>query len=211
MFHAGGGPGSELAKQAMVFMATGLNKSWSIPIGYFLIGESVTASERANLLRIAIDQVQATGAILVNTVCDGPNVHFAMLQCLGAKLKGEFSCHLDIKNSLGIPIFCFLDTPHDIKNIRNCLGDKGVLIDDKGERVKWDHVKSLHKLQESEGLTLANKLKKKSIEYKKNIMNVSTAVQTLSHSVSSAMKFCKEVLQMKEFEDSDGTAKFIEV
>ena len=53
-----------------------------------------------------------------------------------------------------------LDACHRIKLIRNALGDTGEFIEDKGDSIKWNYIKNLHELQETEGLNLANKLRK---------------------------------------------------
>ena len=195
----------------MVFMATGITNKWSVTLGYFLIGDSMTASERGNLLTIAVEKVNSTGAVVVNTVCDGPNVHFNMLGKMGAQLNGEnVSSKLNIKNNLGKSIVCFLDSPHNIKSIRNCFGDKKVILNREGQHIKWDHISELHNIQEKEGLHLANKLKKKHLDYKRNIMSVPNAVQTLSESVATSIRFCDEALDLENFRDSKATAEFIQ-
>jgi hypothetical protein len=57
------------------------------------------------------------------------------------------------------------------------------------------YIKELFKLQEKEKLVLANKLTKYYIEFKKQIMKVKLATQTLSSSVADAIDFCRDILK----------------
>lgn len=54
-------------------------------------------------------------------------------------------------------------------------------------------------LQESEGLRLGNRLRMRNIEYRKQIMKVYLAAQTLSSSVADAIEFCDKILNLSEF------------
>lgn len=56
---------------------------------------------------------------------------------------------------------------------------------------------------------LANKLSSKHLEFKKQIMKVKLATQTLSSSVADAIDFCREVLKLNQFNNSEATTKFI--
>lgn len=64
-------------------------------------------------------------------------------------------------------------------------------------------------LQESEGLRLGNRLRMRNIEYRKQIMKVYLAAQTLSSSVADAIEFCDKILNLSEFKGSGPTVKFI--
>ena len=72
---------------------------------------------------------------------------------------------LNLQNVMGKLIFAILDTPHLIKIVRNCLGDIRIIFDPDGNKVHWKYIRRLHELQSSKGLFLANKLRKKHIEY----------------------------------------------
>lgn len=76
------------------------------------------------------------------------------------------------------------------------------------QEIKWAFIENLHKLQDSEGLRAANKLRKSHIEYQRQIMKVRLAAQTFSSSVSKALLFAQE-LKVPEFDGCGGTAKFI--
>ena len=71
------------------------------------------------------------------------------------------------------------------------------------------YIEELHNPQNKEGLHLGNKLRKKHLLYKKMIIKVNLAAQTLSESVAAAIDFCRTDLKLKEFEGSEATSLFI--
>lgn len=78
-------------------------------------------------------------------------------------------------------------------------------------RIKWNHIESLHDLQEIAGVRLANKLTKQHVNFKNNKMKVRLAVQVLSDSVANAILHCDKTLEMKPFENSQYTVIFLKV
>ena len=81
-----------------------------------------------------------------------------------------------------------------IKLLRNLLGDYKVLHTDNNgnrERIEWQYLEQLCSLQEDLGFSLANKLKRKHVLYKKHKMSVSLAAQTFSASVADALDFLR--------------------
>ena len=203
-----GETGDDIATQALVFMVNCINGSWKIPIAHFFITK-MSAEKRANLIRKAIELLNDSGVITVSVTSDNPTCNWKMFEILGANLYDiNPKVHLDIKNSLGIPVFVTLDACHLIKLVRNCFGDYAILRNNLGEVISWDLIKRLHTLQRDQGLHLANKIGQKHMNYRDNKMKVSLAVQTLSNSVSKALIFCKDTLKIPEFCDSGATAEF---
>ncbi|CAB3989249.1 Hypothetical predicted protein [Paramuricea clavata] len=68
------------------------------------------------------------------------------------------------------------------------MSDWKVLKDKDGNAIKWQFLEELHKLQESEGLHLANKLRSAHIKWKPQKMKVNLAAQALSSSVADALE-----------------------
>lgn len=66
-----------------------------------------------------------------------------------------------------------------LKLMQNTIGDKKFIVDGDNKFVKWEYLEELHKLQESEGLHLANKLRSAHILWFKKKMNVNLAAQLL--------------------------------
>jgi len=106
-------------------------------------------------------------------------------------------------------IYCFFDPCHMLKLVRNTIGDKSILIFN-GEKILWEDIVLLQKLQEEEGLRAATKITKKHIAYKTNKMNVKLAAQTLSESVSCALQFV-EKCRPNYLQSPKATAQFCKI
>ena len=80
-------------------------------------------SELAGLVTTAIEEINNTGAVVLNLTCDNPSSNWSMLEHLGAKLDLKSTkLTLNLKNTLGIPIFATPDVCHLMKLVRNCWG-----------------------------------------------------------------------------------------
>lgn len=197
---------SPQAKNALVFMLVSLNDHWKVPIGYFLI-DSLGGEERASLLNKSLELIYDTGVIVHSLTFDGASVNFSMCTNLGANFElGEtfkpYITHPVTKEK----VFCFLDPCHALKLVRNTLGEKLILRCNE-KKIYWDDIVSLQKIEGREGLKAATKLTIKHIKFKNSKMNVKLAAQTLSQSVSSALKFANQYFPM-HFNDSEATALF---
>ena len=58
---------------------------------------------------------------------------------------------------------------------------------------------------------MANKLRASHINFENCKMKVDLAAQTLSASVASALKYCREELNFNEFEGSEPTERFLNI
>lgn len=111
----GDGLGEKPAKHVMMMMATALNMSWKIPVGYFLIPDAFSSEKRAELLQNCIFHLNGTGAIVTSLVMDNCPVNYATFRRLGCRLARNYedlnTC-LDIKNNLGKNVLALFDSPH---------------------------------------------------------------------------------------------------
>ena len=98
-----------------------------------------------------------------------------------------------------------------IKLVRNTISDWKIFKDKDGNTIKWEFLEELYKLQESEGLHLANKLRTSHINWKPQKMKVNLAAQALSSSVADALEYCEGKLRLPQFQGCDPTVKFIRV
>ena len=105
-------------------------------------------------------------------------------------------------------VYVILDICHMLKLARNAFADIKVFCTPSGEKISWEYVLALHRTQQKDVLNLANKLKSKHVQWQNHKMKVSVAAQTLSHSVSAAITFLRN-LQVPEFKDSKATSDFI--
>lgn len=85
----------------------------------------------------------------------------------------------------------------------------GIFILPNGQKANWKHIEALHKLQAREGLRCGNQLTSSHVNFESQIMKVSLAVQTLSASVADSIKYCREILHLPQFRDSEGTESLI--
>ncbi|CAL4063091.1 unnamed protein product, partial [Meganyctiphanes norvegica] len=109
-------------------------------------------------------------------------------------------------------VYALLDICHMLKLVRNTLAEGGILIDNENKQIRWQYFVDLQKLQEAEGLRLANKLKKVHIHWWQQKMKVNLAVQVFSSSVADALEFCsRHLADYKEFKDCEATVKFIRI
>ena len=83
------------------------------------------------------------------------------------------------------------------------------MIDINGGIIDFGFVEALNMLQEKEGLHLGTKLRKQHINFFKQKMKVRLATQLLSRSVSDALIYCRDKLNLKEFANCAPTAVFI--
>ncbi|KAG8177606.1 hypothetical protein JTE90_004713 [Oedothorax gibbosus] len=79
------------AKEALVFMAVGLNVSWAIPIAYFLV-DGTSAQDKANLVTQAINILHDLGGTVVSLTFDGTSTNLSTAETLGAKILDPLTC-----------------------------------------------------------------------------------------------------------------------
>jgi hypothetical protein len=197
------------ATDALVFMAVSVNSGWKVPCGYFLVN-GLTGEQKANLTKECITKLHEVGVKVVSFTCDGPTSHQAMLKLLGAQLSPDnLQAYFQHPCDPKAKVYIFPDACHMIKLVRNTMSDWKVLKDKDGNAIKWQFVEELHKLQESEGLHLANKLRSAHIKWKPQKMKVNLAAQALSSSVADALEYCEGKLKLPQFQGCGPTVQCI--
>ena len=120
-----------LAKDALVFMVVGVNKTWKVTVGYFFV-DGLSGHERDNLVKVRIKKLHV-GIDVISLICDGPSCHFTTLRELGSSITPPslkpYFVHPSDKTK---KIYVFLEVCHMLKLIRNTLGDGDILIDKDG-------------------------------------------------------------------------------
>lgn len=155
-------------------MVVSLHSNWKIPIGYFLIN-GIDSETTAGIIITALSHLHNENVKVVSVTLDGPVQHFSTMQKLGANFNvnnsSSFFCHPSTNEA----VYVIFDACHMFKLMRNCFGDWKMFQDNEGNEIKWDFIKELCELQEKEGLSAGNKLKKEHIKYWKIKMKVSLA------------------------------------
>lgn len=106
-------------------------------------------------------------------------------------------------------IYCFFDSPHLIKNVRNTLYGSDMVA--QNEVVKWSDIEEIYNIERSQrnDCRAAPKLTSRHIfpnDFQK--MKVNLAAQVLSGSVSRGMKAAVQLKQLKS-DTAENTAKFV--
>lgn len=201
-------PEATIAKQAIVFMLSGLNKHFNFPVAYHFIEPKMNANERLLLVKDIICKVSECGIKISNLTFDGLIDNLTMCRALGADLdvtSPNFQPFFENPYDKS-RIYIVLDPCHMEKLVRNTLGNKNVFYDDNDDQIKWSHFVELEKISRENGI-FTHKLSKKHIEWKRNIMNVRVAVETFSETVANSM----EMLRMENhplFIDAAPTIRF---
>lgn len=80
-----------------------------------------------------------------------------------------------------------------LKLIQNVINRVKLFYDANGNSIEWKYFEE-HKLQETEGLHLSNKLRTKHITFNKNKIKIKLASQLLSMSVANLSCFYENIL-----------------
>ena len=181
------------ANSALVCLLVGYKGNWKLPIAYFFT-RGLKSGVQSGIIRECISSCHKIGVKIFNVTMDGTKHNVSAVEKLGTKI---FVKELeDMKSSFPHPcddvnyeVSVYLDPIHMVKLIRNTVCDYKVLIWPNRGNVKWEYIEKLHSLQDEHGLRAANKLSNQHINYKKKIMKVSLAVQTIaSRSVAVALQ-----------------------
>lgn len=195
-----------VAQQALVFLITGINFEMSIPIAHFFI-TTLTATQKAFLIKEIIKEITKTGVKVVNITFDGLPSNFSACKMLGASFfLNDFRPYFlnPVDNS---KIHIILDACHMLKLIRNCIGSEKVIHNGEGNPIYWKYFEYLEKYRMERGF-VTHKLTKKHIQWERNKMCVSLAAELLSRSIADSMDFCRHQ-NCSEFEGSEPTSTFV--
>lgn len=194
-----------VARQALVFLVTGINFEMSIPIAHFFI-TTLKATQKAFLIREIIKEITKIGVKVVNITFDGLASNFSACRILGASfLMNDFRPFFSNPHDKS-KIHIMLDACHMLKLIRNCIGSEKELNDGDGNMISWTYFEHLETYRIERSLC-THKLTKKHIQWERNKMNVQLAAQLMSRSVADSMDFCRKQ-NCLEFESSEATATF---
>lgn len=196
------------AKEVLVFMLVCLNGSWKVPLGYFLLN-GLSANEKASLVKQCLRFVHETGVEVTSFTFDGAPVNFTMAGRLGASITDPLNLKTSFKHpETNSDVYIYLDPCHMIKLIRNCLASQDGLKDTEERDIKWEHISELVKVQQTEGLHAATKIRLRHLQWEREKMKVRLATQTISRSVSDAITFLRDI-NYPNFSDSQATSDFV--
>ena len=198
------------ATESLVLMIVGQRKFFKHPIAYFLV-DKIDAKLQSTIITDGISLLTDAGFNVVAVVCDGAFSNQATATKMGCTLKKEnLQCEIAHPTIPSKSVSMMFDACHLIKNVRNCFGELGVIKHGE-DKIEWQFIRELHKIQLNSNLHLGNKLRGAHLDFIKNKMKVSLAVQTLSSSVATAIEFLRDDLHLPQFAGSEATCTFIRV
>lgn len=194
-----------IASHAIVFLLSGIDQAFSIPVAYHFI-KSLKKDEKKDLLIDVVTALTQIGITIVNITFDGLSTNFLVCKSLGACLDTN-DLHPYFQNPVdGRKIYIILDACHMLKLWRNSLGNLKIISDGKSHQIEWAHFENLENCRVNDKF-VTHKLTKRHIQWDKDKMNVRLAAQTLSSSVSKSLTFLMNN-QIPGFENCSGTAEF---
>lgn len=203
----------DLATEVLVFMAVGLTGHWKHPIAY-VFQDKCSAAVQTQLIKDCIELLHSEDIRVCAVVFDGTFTNQLTAQKLGCKMRvSDMQTWFPHPRQPAQKVYVIFDACHMLKLMRNLLADYQVIsenIHGTSYAIKWEYIEALNSLQEEIGLTFANKIKKKHIDWTKHKMNVKLAAQTLSASVASAIDFLRDEIEAEEFQGSEATSHFIQ-
>lgn len=200
-----GADSSKFAKEALVFLVTGVNEKIKIPVAYFLIA-GLKSNEKAALVQEVILRVSKSGVKVLGLTFDGLASNLATAKILGADFQNQkpfiVNPHSDEK------IYLFPDACHMLKLARNCLAGKAVLYDNENNSIEWRYIEALEEYQRVNKINLGNKINKLHVQWKTKRMSVRIASETYSNGTADAIEFLNSK-GIPKFQGSEATVKFI--
>lgn len=197
-----------VAREALVFMVTGIQESWKIPVAYFLIN-GINATTKTDLVCTVLTTLYDTGVHVIAFTFDGTITNFTTVNRLGCELRIETGHAL--KTNFPHPcanyeVSVILDAVHMLKLVRNTLHSKSTLHTMCGS-ARWNDIVKLNDFQNKTGLRIADKLSDSHINFTASKMKVVLAVQTISNSVANALEFLRQTNET--FSECSGTIEFV--
>lgn len=198
-----------LASEAYVLLVNGINYHFKLPLGYFLV-HGLTAEQKVNLINLCLIKCHDAVIKVASLTFDGHSTNLTVMKLLGCKIDTKHKLKTTFDHPVDkYDVAVFLDPVHMFKLVRNHWESKKVILDSNNNKIDWNLLCELNKLQEDEGLHFANKITRRHIMFRNNIMKVKLASQVLSTSVATALKFCRENAKLITFKNSEPTEHFV--
>lgn len=219
-----GGESMDIAKNILIFIAVGLNRSWRLPLAYFPIS-NLSAIQKKNLIVHCVRNVVDARAEVVGVVVNGRPINFAVSHLLGCNYMEILHEQTFKVDTYEMPLIIHFNPCEMMKMIRDTFAELKVFITEHYERIEWKYLERLIKLAESYEISLSSnenimgddddtsdlKLKHDLLHeyFTMNKIQPKLAVQSLSKDIADALDYCRIDLNLEEFSDSSATSKFI--
>lgn len=196
-----------VAREAIVFMVSGLNEKIRIPVAYHFVN-SLDASQKAELVKSVLIALIEIGIDITSITFDGHPTNKKLCKILGADLNVFSNLFQPYFTINGKRIYIIFDVCHMEKLARGWLDKKKVLFDNNSDPIKWDFIVQLERFSREKGFCLTHKLNQSHLDWRQRPMHVRTAIETLSGSTADSIDFLKDE-GYQEFSNSTATVQFI--
>lgn len=177
------------ADHALVFMIKGLKQNFKQQVAYYFTN-GLQKLELKKLIKCVVSEIQKSGLIIVNSVCDQSSVNVSAITELVNNTRASFlrlgkEWRYDHFSISGQKIISLYYVPHLIKGLRNNLLNKE-MVKNQNKVVKWEYYQQVYTADKIYGeLRLLNKITEEHVVPEKiNKMKVKSATQIFSHSVA---------------------------
>lgn len=201
----------DLATNAIVFMACGVNAKFEQPVAYHFI-QQLNYIDRANLIKEIIEEISELGIKVVNITFDGHKSNIAMCRLLGTDIEnveGEYITHFENPFDKS-RVYIVFDPSHMIKLIRNILAKRSCLLNGSNEKIEWKYFVDLIHYSQNHQFGLSHKMNKRHLLWEDRKMHVRTAVETLSSSSANSIEFLVN-RGIENFENAAATIEFTKI
>lgn len=196
--------GQPEATKALVVIGVGINGFWRLPLAYYLT-DGTNSDLQESILCTIISKLWEVGCVVVSITLDGLAANQKTVLKLGCKLDAEnLVSTFPHPECSDISVAVIFDPCHMLKLARNALNEYQIISVPGVGNAKWQHIEMLHSKQSDEGLTLANKITKAHVNFKRQKMKVRLAVQVFSASTARALEYLR-LSGCREFADSQAT------
>lgn len=197
------------AKEALTFLVNSCNDRWKVPVAYFFVN-GLTSSEKMNILNEVLKSLAEIDIRITSLTFNGAPSNLTMCKLMGANFDVEDMKPYILHPTKNEKIYILLDICHMVKLIRNTFAAKRVLYDENDEKIDWAYLERLDNFQKEKGFHLANKLRQSHIQWVRQKMKTSLAVQTFSNSVAAALEYL-QAKKVPEFQGCNATIRFIRI
>lgn len=202
------------ARAALILMVVPLQPQqyWRVPVAYFFVN-SVSSSEKANIIKECILRLHSAGSIVLSVTCDIFSSDRTFLNSLGVsyELLPQICPYFVHPCDPLLRVHVVFDHCSLLTSVQNMWASSQGFQDKEGRSILWRFVAELIKLQEAQaaGFTQTYDVPHwswDSIHIKNKLL-----AQLFTESTANALEYCCNTLNLAQFHGCEGTVKFIRI
>lgn len=206
--------GLAMARSALVLMAVPLDplELWRAPVAYFFIN-SLTSSEKANVIRECILRLHSVGSVILSVTCDVISCDKIFLDSLGVSfdLLPQISPYFVHPADPLLRVHLILDNTSLLTSVQNMWATSQRFLDGENRSINWKFVSELLKLVEAQAASFTQTYDPPHWSWDSVYVRNHFLAQVFSESTADAVEFSCDALRLPQFEDCEGTVQFIRV